>query len=203
MKCRPFDPAPPNEDEARSPDGALAKSGTNLTSAPGLRNRGGAERRPVAPIRATRCFPHGNRSSAKRRPSPCETPGCATRCSHVARIGRRGGIGEGAMGCKPGAPVGLRIEALQQQYLVGGHLRHIEPLMIRIVFDRIGLTDAMRIDQIRSDEVVWFDRAGIADRQRRVEQRSLDRPPQIDDLHPALQELIGLVGEEIADAMWA
>jgi hypothetical protein len=113
----------------------------------------------------------------------------------------RGGIGEGAMRREPGAAIGLGIETLQQQDLVGRHFGYIEPLMVGIVLDRIGLADAIWIDQVGSNEISGFYRAGIAHRQWRVEQRPLDRPPEIDDLDPAFQEFLGLIWQEIADTL--
>ena len=122
----------------------------------------------------------------------------------------RGGASNGVVGSAKalcGAnlarPSVFEIEALQQQYLLGRHLRHVEPPMLGAEFDRIGFTDAVRIDQVGRDKLARLHRAGIADRQREIEQRFLDRPPQVDDLHPAFQEFIGLVGKKIADAMRA
>jgi hypothetical protein len=42
------------------------------------------------------------------------------------------------------------------------------------------------------------DRTRIANRQRSVQQRSLDRPPDIDDLDPAAQQLLSIVTKKIA-----
>ena len=75
--------------------------------------------------------------------------------------------------------------------------------MRRVVGDRVGLADALLVDEIRRHEVVLTYRAGIAQRERRILQRPLDRTPQIDHLHPPLQQLVGLVGDQVADPLRA
>jgi hypothetical protein len=63
------------------------------------------------------------------------------------------------------------------------------------------LADTVGIDQIGADQFARVYGAGIADCQRRVEQWPSNRPPEIDDLHPALEQFFGLARNEIADPL--
>ena len=61
----------------------------------------------------------------------------------------------------------------------------------------------MRIDEIGRHQIVGADGRGIAHGERRVLQGPLDRPPQVDHLHAALQQFVGLVGQQVAHALRA
>ena len=110
-------------------------------------------------------------------------------------VGRGGRVGERGVRHEARRDVGAGVGDLQQQPLGAPHLGHVVPLMRRVVLDRIGLADPVAIDQIGRHQIVGLDGAQVAYRERRVAQRLLeDRAPQIDDLHPALQQFLGLVG---------
>src|SRR5262245_43108219 len=97
-------------------------------------------------------------------------------------VGGRGRVGEGRVRCEAGPPVGLGVVALEQEPLVRLHLRDVEPAVPRIEGYRIGLTDAMLIDEIGWDQALGIDAQRIADGQRRVQQWPADRAPDVDDL---------------------
>src|SRR5439155_13038310 len=84
------------------------------------------------------------------------------------------------------------------------HLGHVVPLMRRVVFHRVGLADTVAVDEIGWDQIVEGDAARVAHRERRVAQRLRQGwPPQIDDLYPAAQQFLGILTQEIADALRA
>ena len=93
------------------------------------------------------------------------------------------------------AGMSVRVSAIfSSSPSVAPHLGHVVPLVLGIVLDRIGLADPVAIDQIGRHQIVGLDGARVAYRERRVAQRLVeDRAPQIDDLHAALQQLLGLV----------
>ena len=118
-------------------------------------------------------------------------------------VRRRRRIDERRVRSEPRPAVGGGIVALQQQRFIGRHFREIEPAMIGIVRNGIGFATPVGIDQIGGDEIVGSNRPAIAHGQRRIAQRPPYRPPQIDDLHAALKELIRLVWQMLANAVWA
>ena len=68
-------------------------------------------------------------------------------------VGGGGRIVEGGVRREAGAPVGGRIIALDEHHLVPSHVRKIEPVVIRVVGDVVGLAGAIRIDQIGLDQI--------------------------------------------------
>lgn len=104
-------------------------------------------------------------------------------------------------GAKRARPLRFGIEAFEQQRFIGAHLRHVEPSMRRIVAHRMGLADAMRINELRGHEIVETHRPSIRERERGIPQWTADRPPQVDDLDTALQSFIGLLGQQVADPL--
>src|SRR5262249_50769181 len=118
------------------------------------------------------------------------------------RVGRCGGIDEGGVRPEPRAAVVQRVIALQKESFLRLHLRKIEPAMVGIEFDRIGLAAAVGIDQVGGDEIAGRDRRAIAHGKRRIMDGAADRSPEIDDLHTTLQELLRLVGKMLANAVW-
>src|SRR5215472_6265908 len=75
--------------------------------------------------------------------------------------------------------------------------------MARVVLHRVSLTDALAVDQVRRHEVIGSDRAGVADRERRVLQWGEKRSPHVDDLSAPLLQLFGLVGQQVANPLRA
>ena len=119
-------------------------------------------------------------------------------------VGRGGRVGERGVRHEARRDVGPGVGDLQQQRLVAPHLGHVVPLMARVVLDRIGLADPVAIDQIGRHQIVGLDGARVAHRERRVAQRLVeDRAPQIDDLHAALQQFLGLVAHQVAHPLRA
>src|SRR5580658_6800399 len=116
-------------------------------------------------------------------------------------IGTAGRIFKRTVSREARAAVLLRVVALQQNDLALFESRKVEPAMVRIVGEAIGLTDFVAIDQIGRDEVFGIDRAGIADRERRRFDGSAYRAPYVDFDKAMLQPLLGLRRRQvIADA---
>src|SRR5262249_61440855 len=105
------------------------------------------------------------------------------------------------MGCEAGAPVYLRVVALQQQHVLDVHVRHVEPAMPRIEGDGVSLSDAVGIDEIGWDQVLRLDGPRVADSKRRVAQWCPDVPPQVDDLTDTARQLVCLCRQQIAHAL--
>ena len=102
------------------------------------------------------------------------------------------------------APAVLRrVIDLEHQRLVARLARKPEPLVLRIVGDRVGLADAVRVAPLRDDEVVERHAAGVGDGERMGLDRIADRPPHLDDGEAVLQQLFGLVGQDVAHALRA
>src|SRR5262249_13937232 len=76
------------------------------------------------------------------------------------------------------------------------------PFVRRIVGDRVGLPDAVGVAPLRDYEVVELHAAGVADRERKGLHRAADRAPHLDDRKTPAQQIVGLVGKEIAHALW-
>ena len=75
--------------------------------------------------------------------------------------------------------------------------------MRRVIGHRIGLADALAIDEVGRHQIGRIDGARVAHRERRILQRPADRAPQIDHLDPALEQFLGLVGQQVADPLRA
>src|SRR5215510_2642018 len=86
---------------------------------------------------------------------------------------------------------------LEDEGLVTPHQREPVPAVLRIVGDRIGLADAIGIATLRYHEVTRRHAARIADGERKGLDRMADRPPDLHDREPSLQELIRLLWQQI------
>ena len=75
--------------------------------------------------------------------------------------------------------------------------------MLGIEGDAVGFADAVAIHQVGRHQIAGRNGGGVADRQRRVAQRAADRPPQVDHLHAAAQQVVRFVAEEVAHALRA
>src|SRR3954462_177409 len=110
----------------------------------------------------------GRASVAVRRPSRSVEEREGPQLDALARwnVERRGRILEGGVRREAGAPVLLRIEALDQDRLVGRELGVEVPLVRRAESHAVGLADAMRVDQVGRHQLLGPYRAGVAQRQR-------------------------------------
>lgn len=106
------------------------------------------------------------------------------------------GVGEGGVGHAAGAAVGLGVEALDEQDLLGREPALVVPAVAVGVPDRERLPLAVRVDEGDGDEVGLGDRVRVGDGERVPEHRP-DRPPHVDDLHAALEELGRLLGRQV------
>lgn len=127
--------------------------------------------------------------------------GVEDQASHLnALAGRdvvRGGrVGERGVRDAAGAAVGLGVEALDEEDLLGGQAVLVEPAVARAVADAQGLAAAVRVDEGDGDELLFADRRGLGDSQR-VSQHGLDRAPYVDDLDAPLEKLRGFLGGEM------
>ena len=101
----------------------------------------------------------------------------------------------------PRPPIRLGIEALDQQHLLGRQatliippVRIIMPHLQRLAPARLRLT----VDEARGDEVRVGHRVRVGDGEG-VPLDRRDGPPHVDDLHPALEQLVRLVREVVRD----
>lgn len=98
--------------------------------------------------------------------------------------------------------VRLGIKAFDQRHQLR-RLRIPEvPLEAGIRSHRVRLAHPVRVDEFGRDEVIVRDGVRVCDGQRVLE-NSPDRPPDVDDLVPALEEFGGFVGEVVRDAVFA
>ena len=107
------------------------------------------------------------------------------------------------MRCEPGDDVAPGVVAFDQQSFVGAHLGEIEPMVGGIVVHHQDLAPAVAIDHVGGDHVVRPNAAAVAHRQRSVDHRPLDRPPDVDEGEPPGQQGLGLVAHQVADALRA
>ena len=98
-------------------------------------------------------------------------------------------------------PIRLRIVTLDERHLVRGLVGEVPPLVIRVVPDRVRAPRAVRVDEVHRDEVLLAQMAPVRDRERLVRDRVVDRPPDVDDPHPALEEAFRILGEVVLDAL--
>lgn len=93
----------------------------------------------------------------------------------------------------------LTVEALDQKYLFGSKTRSVVPLVALVVFDAVRLTVTSRVDETTDDKIGLLHRIRLRDR-KGITLDSLDGSPDVDDLHTAFHQLIGLVGKMVGDA---
>src|SRR6266852_4415817 len=112
------------------------------------------------------------------------------------RVRRTARIVKRRMCRKARSSILLRIVALDQQCLVALHIREIEPTVIWIVSEPVGLADSVLIDEVARHVILGRDTPRVANRQRRILQRSSNRPPYIDLRETAFEQRISLVREK-------
>ena len=89
----------------------------------------------------------------------------------------------------------VRIVSLEDENLVVRHQGEIDPALLRIVDQLIGLADAIRALAFHFHEIAALDGPGIADRQRLRFYRAADRAPNLNDREAIPQQLVRLVGQ--------
>lgn len=107
-----------------------------------------------------------------------------------------------AMRRPPCSPIQLGIEALNQQHLFRRLLPEIEPAMVSIRPNGKSLPNAVRIDQLHGQKVVFGHGRGVGDPER-VFADGFDGPPDVDNLVAAFEEAVGVGGEVVLDALGA
>src|ERR1041385_8945357 len=116
---------------------------------------------------------------------------------------RRVGVVERAVRGEASAPVLRRIEYLEDERLVAPHPREIEPAVIRVVADAVGLAHAVRIAALGADQVPRGEAARIGDRERIGLDRLVCRAPHLNDGEAPLEERVRFVRQEVAHALRA
>src|SRR3989441_11539337 len=96
-----------------------------------------------------------------------------------------------------------RIEYLEYQRLVAPHLREIEPAVIRVVADAVGLAHPVRIAALGADQVPGGEAPRIGDGERVGLDRLIDRAPHLDDRETALQQGFRFAWQQVAHALRA
>lgn len=100
----------------------------------------------------------------------------------------RAGVDEGGVGDAAGAAVGLAVEALDEEDLLRGEATLVVPAMGRGVAYGEGLALACGVDEADGHELFLTDAARVRDGQG-VPLHRADRPPDVDDLHTAFEQL--------------
>src|SRR5262249_5217220 len=123
----------------------------------------------------------------------------------LRRVRRAVRVVEGGMSRKSRRSL-VRIIAFEEDRLARRHVRKIVPLLRGVVLHGIGFSGPVAINEIRGDEVGRRDGPGMAKRQRRLERRAMDRPPQIDDRETPAKQFVGIESAQLelgADPVWA
>ena len=97
------------------------------------------------------------------------------------------------MNRKTGAPVGCRIEGLEQQRLVHLHLGEVVPALSGIVQGDLQFSSAIPGSTFDRNQVFATDRRGVAQYQRVVENRPGDLTPDVDDGEAPLQQFFRFI----------
>ena len=101
---------------------------------------------------------------------------------------------------QPGATVVGAVMDADQQRFVSLHLGKIIPAMPRILFHSRCLAAYVSINQIAGDQIVIGKSLCVAQRQGRIQHRSADRSPHVDDANTMLEQFVGLGSEMISHA---
>src|SRR5206468_12806400 len=78
----------------------------------------------------------------------------------------------------------------------------VEPAMTGIPAERVYLAGPIAIAEIGRNEVLGADGAGVAHRERALLDRTADRLPDVDDGESMPEQPLGLVAEQVPDALW-
>jgi hypothetical protein len=117
------------------------------------------------------------------------------------RLVRFGLLNEGAMRRPPRASVGHRVVDLEEQSLVRAYSGKPVPAMCLIVRHGIALSFPFGIVPLQRDELGALHGPRVGDRERERLNDVANRPPDLDDGEASLEELVGFVGQEVADGL--
>ena len=98
---------------------------------------------------------------------------------------------------------GFRLVDLEHDGLVAPHARKIEPAMVGVVGQPVGLADAVRVAAFGHHQVARRDAARIGQCQRIRFEHRLDRPPHLDDREAPRQQGRRLVRQPVAHPLRA
>jgi hypothetical protein len=93
--------------------------------------------------------------------------------------------------------LGVRIKALEEQPLLVPHAAPIPPLLALVVPHGGRLAGAVGVAVLDTDEVLVADRGRVGDGERVAHDGAVERPPHVDDAVPALEQLVGLLGQVV------
>src|SRR5207249_11040833 len=93
------------------------------------------------------------------------------------------------------------VVALEHHRLVRPHVRKIEPTMTGVKGQRIDLARAVRVQEVRRNQVPRTDASRIAHGERGGLDRSADRLPDVDDREALAEQRFRLRAGEIANAL--
>ena len=97
--------------------------------------------------------------------------------------------------------VHLRVVALDERDLVRSLAGEVVPLVLGVVAHAVRAPRAVRVDEVHRDEVLLAQVAPVRHRERLVRNRVVDRPPDVDDTHPTLEEAFRILREVVLDAL--
>ena len=117
-------------------------------------------------------------------------------------VWRRCGVFEGSVPYEP-RPVIFAVVGLEQNDLLGGHLREIPPLVFVVVPHDVVLADAVSIAKVELEEVIGRRRGHVAHCERAFFDNIVDWLPDVEEGDAAREKVVGLVGEELAHAQWS
>jgi len=119
------------------------------------------------------------------------------------RIGRACRIVKGGMRGEARPAVGRRIEDLEDQRFVARHAREIVPFVVRVIRDLIGLPHTVGITPFRYDKILFRQTARIDNAERMGFDRIADCPPDLNDGETPRQQILRLVGQQVAHPVGA
>src|SRR5262249_18913325 len=115
----------------------------------------------------------------------------------LAGRGVRGGcrILQRRVRCESCASVPFWIVNFENDRFVWTHLREINPTMVGVVFQPIGLSNPMRIAPLGHHPIVKRNAFGVGKCQRVGLDRPIDRAPHLNDCEAAFEQFVRLVGK--------
>jgi hypothetical protein len=98
----------------------------------------------------------------------------------------------------PSPPIRLTIKTLDQEHLLRLQPALIVPSLTLVVPHIKRLASPVRVDERLDHQILFSHGGGLGDGERVAEDLA-DGTPDVDDLHAALEEALGLVGEVVGD----
>src|SRR6266508_5140791 len=119
------------------------------------------------------------------------------------RIRRAGGVVEGGVSGPARPAIFTRVKGFKNYRLVGLHIREIIPTMLRIKCAVIYFADAVRVNARAGDQLLRANAPRVSNGQWLSLDWISNRTPDLHDGKSALDQLVGLVGKQVAHALRA